>query len=67
MKTATVYGYAGTERWLRIIEYRGAKLTELRGERSDGNTEAKATLEAWLLINGFTHYRFGPQGRMQKL
>jgi hypothetical protein len=66
-KTATVYGYVGATHWRRIIEYRNSRLTELTGDRESGDTMAKATLEAWLLINGFTHYRFGPQGRKHTL
>jgi hypothetical protein len=63
MKTATVYGYAGAERWRYIIEYRDKQLAGLEGELG---TEGKATLHAWLIINGFTHYRRGPNGRRQK-
>jgi hypothetical protein len=59
-KTATVYGYAGAERWRYTIEYRDKRLADLHGDRT--NETAKATLHAWLIINGFTHYRHGPNG-----
>lgn len=65
MKTATVYGYAGAERWRYIIEYRRSRLAELQGDRAEGT--ALATLEAWLIIHGFTHYMYGPQGRKHTL
>ena len=64
-KTATVYGYAGAFNWRYVIEYRDKQLADLQGDRP--NETAKATLEAWLIINGFTHYRYGPQARMHRL
>jgi len=63
MKTATVYGYAGATHWRFTVEYRDKRLADLHGDRED-NT-ANATLHAWLVINGFTHYRRGPHGRRQ--
>jgi len=64
MKTATVYGYAGMFSWRYVIEYRDKNIADLHGDH-DPNA-ATATLHAWLTINGFTHYRFGTQGRRQK-
>jgi hypothetical protein len=63
MKTATIYGYAGAESWRYVVEYRDKRLADLYGALG---TAGKATLHAWLIINGFTHYRRGPNGRRHK-
>ena len=62
MKTATIYGYHGAEQWRYVVEYRDKKLADLNGV---GWGNGKATLHAWLTIKGFTHYRFGPNGKKQ--
>ena len=62
MKTATIYGYHGTTAWRYVVEYRNNRLADLRGENG---THGKATLRAWLIINGFTHFKYGPHGGKQ--
>ena len=59
MKTATIYGYHDTKSWRYVVEHRSKRLADLNGEYG---TSGRATLRAWLIINGFTHYKYGPNG-----
>lgn len=63
MKTATIYGYAGADSWRYVVEHRGKRRADLNGAR--GKNTARLSLHAWLIINGFTHYRYGPHGKKQ--